>query len=283
MGVGYNCKSKTRAYQPSYSPDTTRKRILLFGVPSQSYFILSDLFVKYLNDHLKGSQVQTVASVSFLGYIDKLQDHNFNFTIVNGISALEGVRNGYSIVATALDEDGYRGAILVNKDSSINSISDLKDRTIATPGRPALAGHMLQMVYLFKKGLNVNKEIRFQYFESFESVIMNIYLGKCAAGFVTTTSWNSFLKRRPELASKVALKWVTPSIIGNALVIRNDIDSSTLLQLKNAIFFMDLNKEGRRSLSKLGYLRFVAADANTYEPVKLFLQEYNSHIIDQKR
>jgi phosphonate transport system substrate-binding protein len=283
IGLGYNCKSKAVPYQPAYAADSSRKKILLFGVPSQSYFILSDSFVKYLNDHLKGAQVQTVASPSFLGYMDKLNNHHFNFTIVNGMKALEAIRNGYSIVSTALDKDGYAGAILVNKDSAINSISDLKGRTIATPGSPALAGHMLQMIYLFRKGLNVNKDIRPQYLESFESVIMNIYLDRCAAGFSTITAWNSFMKRRPEIGSKVALKWLTPAITANALVIRNDLDSNMAMQLRNVILSMDQNEQGRNALEKLGYSRFIVADSNSYQQIKLFLREYNAHIIDQPR
>jgi phosphonate transport system substrate-binding protein len=282
-GLCYNCKSKTKPYQPEYVQDTSRKNILLYGVPTQAFFILSEPFVKYINTRLKGARVQTVATTTFLGWVDKVEHGNFNFIVGNGLQALDGIRYGYTIVATAIDEAGYKGAILVNKDSSINKISDLRGRSVATVGRPALAGHMLPMVYLFKKGFNVNRDIRLQFCESFESTIMSIYLGKCSAGFTSTTGWTTFLQRRPEIASRVALKWVTQPITGTALLIRNDVDNNTALQLRNIILSMDSSQDGRNALAKLGYIKFVPADISSYEPVKSFLREYNALIVDQKR
>src|SRR5438874_13385848 len=83
------CKTKAKPYEPVYTTDLSPKKVLLFGVPTQSYFEIHDLFVKYLNERLKGAEVQTVAISNFLGYNDKLDNRYFDITIVNGMSALE--------------------------------------------------------------------------------------------------------------------------------------------------------------------------------------------------
>ena len=145
---GSGCRSNNHQYEPTYSRDTLAQKILLFGVPSQSYYEVTSQFVNYLNRYLKDVQVQAVASSSFLGYNDKLDQGYYDFTIVSGVQALKSARNGYSIVGKAVDEGGNSGAILVHKDSAINSVSDMRGRTIATPGYPALPGHMLQMIFL---------------------------------------------------------------------------------------------------------------------------------------
>jgi phosphonate transport system substrate-binding protein len=144
-------------------------------------------------------------------------------------------------------------------------------------------GHLLPMVFLYKNGLDVSKQIKLKYLESFESVILNVYLGKCSAGLTTINGWHSFLKRRPEIASKVALKWVTPAVPGNVLLIRNSVDEKTANQLKNLIVTMHMNEQGRKALADLGYTRFVAADSNTYLPFRNLLKEYQAIIANSKK
>ena len=135
-----SCKQKNPPYEPTYTIDSSATKILLFGVPAQSYYEVTDLFIKYLNKKLVGAQIQTVASSNFLEYMDKMNDRYYGFAIVNGMKALEFARNGYTITSHVVDEQGNSGTILVNKDSAINTLADLKGRTIATPGYPALLG-----------------------------------------------------------------------------------------------------------------------------------------------
>ncbi|MES1216384.1 MAG: PhnD/SsuA/transferrin family substrate-binding protein [Bacteroidota bacterium] len=276
---GYiSCKSKEVKYEPTYVTDPATKKILLFGVPGQPYYEATSSLVKYLNQHLKNVQVQTVASFTLEEYVHKLDQGYFNFTIFNGIKALEEQKNGYSIVGKVGDDDSYRGVILVNKDSVIRDINDLKNKSIASPGQAALAGHMMPMLYLHKNGIDVNKDIRLVYCSSFESAIMNVYLGKSAAAFSWITNWKSFIKRRPEIAAKVDLKWETPPLINTAILFRNDMDKETADELKNLLFTLHESEEGKNILDKIGFTKFEPADSNTYQPVKRFMTEYNAAI-----
>jgi phosphonate transport system substrate-binding protein len=277
------CQTKTKTYEPTFSVDSSQKKILLYGVPTQSYYEIHSAFVRYLNERLDGIHLQIVASSSFSAYVDKLENRLYDVALANGVIALDSTRIGYSILGTSVEEQANAGLILVNTDSSINNVSDLKGKTIASTGSPALGGHMLPMLYLFKKGLNVNKEIKLKYLESFESVILNIYLGKCSAGFTTLNGWNSFLKKRPEVASKVRIKWETPAVVGNPLLIRNTVSKKTVSQLKNLILNMHLNERGRKALADIGYLKFIPADSTTYQPFKEFLKEYQALIVDPKK
>jgi len=277
------CKPKSPAYEPTYSIDSAQKKTLLLGLPTQSYYELWAAYVSYLNDHLPGVHIQTVASPNFLAYVDSLNARTFDILLTNGILALDSVRLGYSTLATSVEETANEGVILVNKDSSINSFSDLKGKLIASVGDPGLAGHMLPMMYLLKNGVNVNKDIKLKYLDSFESVILNLYLGKCSAGFTSLSIWNSFLKKRPEIGIKVSKKWETPAVEGNSLIIRNDVSKETISQLRSVIFAMHLNNTGKKALADIGYLKFVAADSNTYRPLRNLLKEYRVLVIDPKK
>jgi phosphonate transport system substrate-binding protein len=276
------CKSKGNYYEPTYLKDSIKKKTLLYGVPTQAYYEMHIAFVRYMNERLPKTHIQIVSSSNFSGYVSKVKNGVFDLAVANGIMAIEDKPSMYSLAGESIGEEPNAGGILVNKDSSINNFSDLKGRQIATLGSPALPGHMLQMVYLFKKGLNVNKEVKLKYLESFESVILNVYLGKCSAGFVSINGWHSFLKKRPEIASKVALKWITPATQGNTLFIRKDVNEETASKIRQMILTMHTTEEGRKALADLGYVKFVPADSNTYLPLKEFLKEYRQLIIDPK-
>jgi phosphonate transport system substrate-binding protein len=276
------CRSKQNSYEPTYSVDSSHKQTLTYGVPTQSYYEMHTPFVNYLNERLQDIRIQIVSSADFSAYVTKVNNRQFDLAIANGLMALDNNRLGYSLCGESVGEVPNAGAILVHKDSSINNFLDLKGKSIATPGSPALPGHMFQMLYLFKKGLNVNKDIKLKYLESFESVILNVYLGKCSAGFTAINNWRSFLKKRPEVASKVALKWVTPAAPGNTILIRNNVDEQTASQLRSLVLTMHKSEEGRKALAALGYVKFVAVDSNTYRPLRNFLKEYKELIVDPK-
>jgi phosphonate transport system substrate-binding protein len=276
------CRSKSKKYEPTYSVDSVHRKTLLYGVPTQAYCEMHSAFVRYLNEHLQGIKIQIVASSDFSTFVDKVNKGLFDLAIANGIMALDDKNVGYSIAGESVGEEPNAGVILVNKGSLIQNFSDLKGRSIASLRSPALQGHMLQMVYLVNQGLNVNTQVKLKYLESFESVILNIYLGKCSAGFTSISGWHSFLKKRPEVASKVAVKWLTSATQGNTLLIHNTVNEKIASQIKSLILTMHEKEDGRKALANIGYTKFIAADSTTYLPLKSFLKEYRKLIVDPK-
>jgi phosphonate transport system substrate-binding protein len=73
-------------------------------------------------------------------------------TTISGLLALDLEKNGYTIVGKVADDNAYRGIILVNKDSAINRFRDMAGKTISSPGKDALAGHMMPMYFLYQNG-----------------------------------------------------------------------------------------------------------------------------------
>lgn len=80
------------------------------------------------------------------------------------------------------DDDNFRGIILVRKDSGIKSVKDLVGKNISYPAPTALAATMMPQWYLHIHGINIHTDITNSYVGSQESSIMNVFLGKSAAG-----------------------------------------------------------------------------------------------------
>ena len=271
-----SCNGHHKNYQPTFSPDSSNKKVLIFGLPNLSSYGDCDLFIKYLNKNLSTAKIRVLACVNADDYLDKLKKKVFDFTIINGQLVLDAEQSGYVIVGKMGDDDKYRSVIFVRKDSAINKFSDLTGKTLTTSGPTALAGTMMPLFFLYKNGVNVKRDIKRLYAPSFESTIMNVYLGRCSAGASKRAIAMDMLKERPEIDSKLIIKWETPPLINNALFIRNDMDTPIASELTKLIFTLQDNEEGRRALIPLDVSKFERATSETYKPLKEFLAEYNA-------
>ena len=271
-----SCNGHHKNYQPTFSPDSSNKKVLIFGLPNLSSYGDCDLFIKYLNKNLSTAKIRVLACVNADDYLDKLKKKVFDFTIINGQLVLDAEQSGYVIVGKMGDDDKYRSVIFVRRDSAINKFSDLTGKTLTTSGPTALAGTMMPLFFLYKNGVNVKKDIKRLYAPSFESTIMNVYLGRCSAGASKRAIAMDMLKERPEIDSKLIIKWETPPLINNALFIRNDMDTLIASELTKLIFTLQDNEEGRRALIPLDVSKFERATSETYKPLKEFLAEYNA-------
>jgi len=271
-----SCNGAHRNYEPTFSPDSSNKRALVFGLPNLSSYGDCDLFIKYLNKNLSSAKIRVLACSNADDYLDKLKKRAFDFTIINGSLVLDAEKNGYIIVGKMGDDDKYRSVIFVRRDSAINKLTDLAGRTLTTSGPNALAGTMMPLFFLYKNGVNVKKDIKRLYAPSFESTIMNVYLGRCSAGASKRAIAMDMLKERPEIDSKLIIKWETPPLINNALFIRNDMDTVTASELTKLIFTLQDNDEGRKALIPLDVSKFEKATSETYKPLREFLTEYNA-------
>src|SRR5215218_792856 len=100
-----SCKGKSNNYEPTYSDDSSEKKTLLYGVPTQAHYEIHAALVKYLNDHLPGIQIRIVASSNFTAYVDKLNARLFDLALANGVMALDTARLGYGILGTSVEEE----------------------------------------------------------------------------------------------------------------------------------------------------------------------------------
>jgi phosphonate transport system substrate-binding protein len=268
--------SPKKAYEPVFSVDSAHKKLLTWGVNTPGYYEVFGPLVNYLNARLKDARIQLIGSNKFEEYVQRLGKKEFDMTTISGLLALDLEKNGYTIVGKVADDNAYRGIILVNKDSAINGFRDMAGKTISSPGKDALAGHMMPMYFLYQNGVNVKTGIKILNLGSFESVILNVYHGNCSAGFCMLSRWESFIKKRPEIESKVALKWTTPPMANVALIFRDGMDTKVSEELKTLIFSMHTTEEGKKALEPYAVNQFVPANAGTYEPMKNFLEKYNS-------
>lgn len=284
MLLGGCDRGQTPGYEARYadSPPPAPK-VYLFGVhplhnPTRLFEVYGPL-IEHLNRQLKGTaRLKLEASRNYPAYDEKLFTGHFDFALPNPYQTVIASEKGYRIFGKMGDDNNFRGIILVRKDSGIDTVSDLKGKTVSYPAETALAATMMPQWYLHSHGLDINRDITNLYVGSQESSIMNVFLGKVAAAATWPPPWQAFIKERPDVAKEVEIKWQTPSLPNNGLVVRHDVPDALAAEVARLLFNLHTTPEGRTLLKAMELSRFEPADDATYEPVRAFLTQFEQHV-----
>ena len=278
------CEQNTESdYTPTFS-DTKplTQNIYLFGVhplhnPKRLFEVYQPL-INHINSQLQGGKLKLEASRNYPSYDKKLFARRFHFALPNPYQTVTSTEHGYRIFGKMGDDDNFRGIILIRKDSDIKEAADLKGKVVSYPAPTALAATMMPQWYLHSRGININRDITNNYVGSQESSIMNVYLGHSSAASTWPPPWRAFIKERPEVAEKVMIKWETPPLPNNGLVVRDDVPQAITDQVSEIIFSLHTHTKGKEILQSMELSLYEPAEDKTYNPVRKFLKQFEQEV-----
>jgi len=273
-----------QVYQPTFSSQRTGNADVeyIFGVhplhnPQRLHEVFSPL-MQYLSEHIDQASFKLEASRNYAVYDEKLYAQKFDFALPNPFQTVNSIKKGYRVFGKMGDDHNFRGIILVRKDSDINSITDLKDKTVSYPAPTALAATMMPQYYIQSHGLNVMTDVDNRYVGSQESSIMNVFLKHSSAGATWPLPWMSLSRERPELLQQLEVKWQTDPLPNNGLVFKPGTPEAIVKQVSELLFSLHNKKEGKEILERMELSMFEQADAKTYQPVNEFLEKFAKEV-----
>ena len=155
---------------------------------------------KPMTDYMKAKSGQDIvlAPLNFKQLTEAFQKGEIDIATSNpGMYIFFREKYGvYPIVTTSKKGIPYMGGvILVKKDSSINSLAQLRGKNISIVSFKSLGGYVLQ-AYLFKKnGIDLSKECKLKPYRNQDHVVFSVLNGVADAGFVRTNQLESMVKR----------------------------------------------------------------------------------------
>lgn len=220
-------------------------------------------------------RIKLETSRDYASFEEKLANRKFHIAVPNPYQTLASEARGYRIIGKMGNDRRFRGIIVVRRDTKLASLADLKGAPISFPAPTALAATMMPRMFLYKHGLGP-ADINARYVGSQESAIMNVLLGKTVAGGTWPPPWEALLRRRPELAEKLEVRWETEPLINNGLVIREGVPSELADAVKTVVFHLHEHARGKAILEAMEIDRFEPADQTAFEPVRRFIGEYEA-------
>ncbi len=234
--------------------------------------------IDYINRNFPEARFRLEASRNYAEFEKKLYAGHFAFAMPNPYQTLQSLKHGYHVFGKMGDDDLFRGIILVRRDGNIKKVSDLKGKAVAYPSATALAATMMPQYYLYKHGINVNKDIENRYVGSQESSIENVLRGYVAASATWPVPWDAYSTEQPEKAAQLEVKWVSEPLVNNGWVVRNDVPAHVTDNFSRLLFALQNSKEGRAMLNNVPISRFEPANNQTYQPVRVFLEKFSSAV-----
>jgi len=275
--------TEERTYSPTYctmpaSPSST----LLFGVhplhnPERLHEVYGPI-IRFLNANLPNARIALEATRSYDEYDRRLYARHFHFALPNPYQTVNSLQHGYRVFSKMGSDSDFRGIIVVKRDSGIEAVADLKGKTVSFPAPTALAATMMPLYYLHTHGVDVNQDIERLFTGSQESSIMNVHLGRSAAGATWPPPWKAFCERNPDIAATLVVRWETAPLINNGLVARDDVPEDLVERVAALLCALHTHETGRALLSALPLSRFERATNQTYGVVNDFMERYRAAV-----
>ncbi len=277
------CDRPAAPYQPTYSNKTkiALETTILFAVhplhSPQQLVTLYQPLVDQLQRRLPDLKLQLEASSSYPAFEQKLRERRVAMALPNPYQTILAERHGYRVIAKVADDEDFCGLIVLRRDSPIRSPRELAGKAMSFPAATALAATLLPQRWLHDQGVSM-LSIEARYVGTQESSILNVALGKTTAAGTWPQAWRTFSVQHPELASQLEVKWKTPALINNSIMVRDDVDEKTASRLSAALVAMSGDVEGQQMLKQIELKGFEAADNRTYDKVRVFLRDFERDV-----
>jgi len=177
-----------------YGPKTIKVAIL----PLYSAITIYDRYdplMRYLSEKT-GYEFKLVIPKNFEDFMQVIKRGEVHFSYQNPyIFALLSKEVNIKPLVTTVGEDclvdevicgddRFRGVIITRHNSSIINIDDLKGKKIMIVSPKSAGGYLSQKMFLKRKGIDVERDLRIIDAKRQENVILGVYRGEADAGFI---------------------------------------------------------------------------------------------------
>jgi phosphonate transport system substrate-binding protein len=227
--------------------------------------------VKYLEGKL-GMKVEYTPVTDYAASVEALANKTVEMAWFGGFTFVQAnVRSGGK--ATPLvqrEEDEKFRSVFITTDPSVQSLADLKGKTVSFGSQSSTSGHLMPRSFLLDAKIDPDKDFkRVAYSGAHDATIAAVASGKVDAGALNISVWEKFVADKKVDTSKVRAFYTTPPYFDYNWTVHADMP--TALKEKITKAFLDLNKntpEGKEILDLQRATRFVATKAENYKGIE---------------
>ena len=227
--------------------------------------------VNYLSNEL-GRKIKPVITKDFSEYENRLKKGEIEIGYENPV-VYTIVSKKHEVIAMAVKDKGgdhFRGIIITQPDSDIQTLSDLRHKKVMIVGQTAAAGLLSQKLTLIKNGIDLEKDCQVEIApdNKQENVIISVSIGDVDAGFIR------------ESALHIADQYIQPNTIevvatcewlpNWALSVNRNLPKAKKMAIRTAIMSLRQNSS---VLKAMGVIKFKSATDHRYDIIRELLKQ----------
>lgn len=270
------CDSHRNALQgPLYGIDPDPRPVLRLAIhplhnPAHLVRTYQPL-IEHLQTRLPAYRFELEASRDYDSFERKIDARTPELLLPNPLQTLTAIERGYTVVAMAGDPEEFRGVLLVPVDSPIRHLRELKGHRVSFPAPTALAAAIMPQRLMQSHGLQPGCDVELLYVGSQESSMVATIQGLSDAASTWLQPWHDFQLGRPQDASRLRVLAITPPLVNNAVMVRNDLPAALRADLAGVLLALHQDVSLQPVLNAARIRRFNPANNTTYQVVAEYL------------
>ncbi|AZS18495.1 phosphate/phosphite/phosphonate ABC transporter substrate-binding protein [Paenibacillus lutimineralis] len=165
--------------------------------------------------------------------------------------------------------DFYKSMLIVKKDSSIQSVADLKGKKIAYQNVTSSAGFVWPAAKLMDAGLDPLKDVEAITVKGHDQGVLAVLNGDVDAAAIFQDARNTVKKDYPSVFEDTRVLAFTEPIPNDTISVRSDMSQEWIEKLQNAFIELGKDEEGHKIISEIyTHEGYVKSDDSRFDIVR---------------
>ncbi|MEC9488952.1 MAG: phosphate/phosphite/phosphonate ABC transporter substrate-binding protein [Halanaerobium sp.] len=250
-------------------------RLVLGMVPSrEANKLVENLepLAAYLSEAI-GVDVYTYISTSYTGLIEAMGKGKVDIGLFGPFGmVLAEQRYGVKIVANTVryGANQYRAQFNVRADSGIDSLEDIKGKTVAFVDPASASGYLFPYVFLKNElGIDPEKDINYIFAGGHDAGVLAVYNGDVDVALSFEDARTTIEDEHPDVMEKVKVIGYTNYIPNDGAVVRKELDNALIDKIVGALVEMGETEEEVKILDDIFDANgFAETSSENYEVVR---------------
>jgi phosphonate transport system substrate-binding protein len=219
---------------------------------------------KYLEKKL-GMPVELILTNDYVASIEALKTKKVHMAYLGPFGYVIASRSVPLTPIIVMGVEGkpymYHSTIIVNGHSNLNSMADVKahskNLSFCFVDPASTSGHLIPRAYLTSIGLNPDTAFKQTIFAgSHAASLLTVKSGKVDVGCVQNVTVTLLTQKGLIKPGDIRTIWVSPPIVGDPIVVRNDLNKAFVKKIQDA--YLDMGRDAPQILKN--YMKIYAGD-----------------------
>ena len=234
---------------------------------------------KPLGDYLAkatGLKVEFTPVTDYAASVEGLVNNKLDMVWFGGFTFVQAhVRSKGQVVPLVqrFEDQSFR-SVFITTSKDINTLADLKGKTLSFGSESSTSGHLMPRSYLLAAKVNPDTDLkRIAYSGAHDATVAAVAGGKVDAGALNISVWEKLVNEKKVDPAAVRVFYTTPGYFDYNWTVRSDMSPALRKKIADAFLALDkTNPAAKEILDLQRASRFVPTKAENYKAIEAAAQ-----------